>query len=53
MVKEPAGANSSGVRKAVAVMEAFKKSARIIQAPSPSGFALDQALRNALAALFI
>jgi hypothetical protein len=52
MVKEPAGANSSGVRKAVAVMEAFKKSARIIQAPCPPGFALDQALSNAFKPLF-
>jgi hypothetical protein len=52
MVKEPAGASNSGVRKAVAVMEAFKKSARIIQAPCPPGLALDQALCNALAPLF-
>jgi hypothetical protein len=52
MVKEPAGASSSGVRKAVAIMGAFKKSARIIQPPCPPGFALDQALCNALAALF-
>jgi len=33
-------------------MKAFKKSARIIQAPSPHGFALDQALCNGLVALF-
>jgi hypothetical protein len=33
-------------------MEAFKKSARIIQAPCPSGFALDQALANAFKPLF-
>jgi hypothetical protein len=52
MVNEPAGANNSGVRKVEAVMEAFKKSARIIQAPRPPGFALDQALRNALNMLF-